>query len=525
MIRSALHIRLLLLLTLSISHNWLSAQIGVNELVEKIQQEEESIEVFELTDIYKENFDSYKTGDSIARLVSKQLKEKGIERGYLVNEVSRTRILNFTGDLVEALKTLDRIEEIVIQKNDEYLKGCYYSARGNVYFSMSLPLDARYNYIQAADAFASINDLAGLKSNIINIGNSYGGVDQYDSALYYYDSAYVIEKMGVMHNSKYLKANKARVYLSLDKNEEALLLYKEIYQEMDPNDHYSNILTKMNLGEAYLKVDSILQGKHYLLLALTEAEQTNLTPQLPSIYWSLGQAYHMNHQNDSAYHYIIQAYLLRTNLQEELISQETSKIALQHEIEQYEQEKKSNQLKLENEKQAQLILWISLIFSFTLVMSLLFLYFRIKGKNIVLAQQNLELTKNPKEKEREKTDKEEISDKEIELIEQLRTAFHQEKIYMNPELTLDSLAKHLNTNRSYLSEAINKNFELSYSNLINKVRIEAARTHLTSREFDNFSIEGIAKHVGYKSVSSFNSAFKKITGITPSYFRKSANLN
>ena len=38
-----------------------------------------------------------------------------------------------------------------------------------------------------------------------------------------------------------------------------------------------------------------------------------------------------------------------------------------------------------------------------------------------------------------------------------------------------------------------------------------------------FSIETIAKEAGFKTTSSFNSAFKKSTGITPSVFKYSVN--
>jgi YesN/AraC family two-component response regulator len=97
---------------------------------------------------------------------------------------------------------------------------------------------------------------------------------------------------------------------------------------------------------------------------------------------------------------------------------------------------------------------------------------------------------------------------------------YQKEVFVNPEITLDKLAKTLGTNRSYLSENINAHFNQSFRSLINKLRITKAREMLIDEKFAHYSIEGIAISVGYRNISSSNSIFKKETGITPSFFRK-----
>jgi AraC-like DNA-binding protein len=106
-----------------------------------------------------------------------------------------------------------------------------------------------------------------------------------------------------------------------------------------------------------------------------------------------------------------------------------------------------------------------------------------------------------------------------ELIIQIENLFDKDKIFMDPEITLDKISKLLNTNRSYLSETINQHYNKSFRTIINTYRINEARLLLVDEKFHHYSIEGIALTVGYKSISSFNSVFKKETGITPSYFR------
>ena len=115
-----------------------------------------------------------------------------------------------------------------------------------------------------------------------------------------------------------------------------------------------------------------------------------------------------------------------------------------------------------------------------------------------------------------------MSETDVVLIKKFEESVFEEKVCENNSLTLDIIAKRLNTNRSYLSGAINKKYGLNYSGFMNKFRVDAARLKLASRDFDKYSIEGIARNVGFNSTSTFNLSFKKITGLTPSYFRKEA---
>ena len=94
----------------------------------------------------------------------------------------------------------------------------------------------------------------------------------------------------------------------------------------------------------------------------------------------------------------------------------------------------------------------------------------------------------------------------------------KEEIFKQPDITLSKLAKKLKTNTTYLSSIINNRFEGSFKSVINHYRINEARRLLILPEYSNFSIEGIAEEVGYKSRSSFYHSFKKVTGLTPTQY-------
>ena len=102
------------------------------------------------------------------------------------------------------------------------------------------------------------------------------------------------------------------------------------------------------------------------------------------------------------------------------------------------------------------------------------------------------------------------------LLEKLRNHL-QVKPYLNPEFSLPDLAHKLNTSVHVLSQVINEGLGKSFFEMVAEYRIEEAK--LLLRERPNIKIEEIAEEVGYNSKSSFNTAFKKITSMTPSSFR------
>ena len=106
------------------------------------------------------------------------------------------------------------------------------------------------------------------------------------------------------------------------------------------------------------------------------------------------------------------------------------------------------------------------------------------------------------------------------LIEELEQLIN-DGIYRKNDLTLDSLSKKLKTNRTYLSESINKTYGKNFNSFLNEHRINEARHVLLNNDI-NYTIEAISQIVGFKSISVFNTAFKKQTGLTPSYFEKNA---
>ena len=103
---------------------------------------------------------------------------------------------------------------------------------------------------------------------------------------------------------------------------------------------------------------------------------------------------------------------------------------------------------------------------------------------------------------------------------QLQRIMEEQALYMNEALTLPLLAESLNLSPSHLSQVINQQFEKNFFDFINTYRVEEAKRRLRNPQFSHFSILAIGLDCGFRSKSSFNRAFKKFVGQTPSEFRK-----
>ena len=105
-----------------------------------------------------------------------------------------------------------------------------------------------------------------------------------------------------------------------------------------------------------------------------------------------------------------------------------------------------------------------------------------------------------------------------QLIWDLEDYFRREKPYLQVDFQLQDCCKMLNTNSKYLSQAVNEMYQVNFTSMINELRIREATVLLSSFQNKNYTIEAIAQQVGFNSKSAFNTAFKKYTGVTPSYY-------
>ena len=95
--------------------------------------------------------------------------------------------------------------------------------------------------------------------------------------------------------------------------------------------------------------------------------------------------------------------------------------------------------------------------------------------------------------------------------------------FLNPSLNLKELAKQIDLPPRELSGIINQGTEQSFFDFINSYRIQFAKDKIQHTKDDKMTILEVMYAAGFNSKSSFNTAFKKHTNLTPTQWKKSTN--
>tara|TARA_B110000090_G_C13385920_1_gene447711 strand:+ start:77 stop:1255 length:1179 start_codon:yes stop_codon:yes gene_type:complete len=124
----------------------------------------------------------------------------------------------------------------------------------------------------------------------------------------------------------------------------------------------------------------------------------------------------------------------------------------------------------------------------------------------------------------EESTKKSIDDQFVnpEMAAEVDAAMLKSKAYMEPDITLDTLAESLSIIPRDLSMLINRHFGINFYEFINKYRIEEAKKMLINPEYKNTTITDIYLAVGFNSKSVFYTFFKKFENVTPTQFRQSS---
>jgi len=124
-------------------------------------------------------------------------------------------------------------------------------------------------------------------------------------------------------------------------------------------------------------------------------------------------------------------------------------------------------------------------------------------------------TKENKEKYANKKIEQDVASEYVTKLEEL---MQKQAYYKDANLTLNKLSKPVGISPAVLSQLLNDNLDVSFSNYVNEFRISAAKARLLDEH--SITMDVLAEEVGFNSQSTFYSAFRKVTGTTPAKFRE-----
>lgn len=106
-----------------------------------------------------------------------------------------------------------------------------------------------------------------------------------------------------------------------------------------------------------------------------------------------------------------------------------------------------------------------------------------------------------------------------EMVQKITWLMEHEKLYQETELTLQQLAAKLQVPNYQVSQALNEGMSKSFYDLINGYRVEEAKRLLANPDNRNYTILSVGFEAGFNSKTTFNTVFKKFSGLTPTAYR------
>lgn len=110
-----------------------------------------------------------------------------------------------------------------------------------------------------------------------------------------------------------------------------------------------------------------------------------------------------------------------------------------------------------------------------------------------------------------------------DILTRIESVLEKEELILSNDFSLIRLADEVESNTSYVSQVINDEYHKNFNTLLGELRVRISCQRLCDPAYAHLTIEAVAESTGFKSRSNFVTVFKKVTGLTPSQYRKIAH--
>ncbi|MEI6883682.1 MAG: helix-turn-helix domain-containing protein [Bacteroidota bacterium] len=414
------------------------------------------------------------------------------------------------------------------------LAGFYYESSSGTYGMAA--------YEKAVSLFRRANFLKGEGYAFNLMGLTYFDRKDYQNALKYFRKSMAInllDTITVRSTYAFNLTNIGNVWQQLNRPDSARYYYTRSLKFLSGDQEYIPLsCTYLSLGQLNTTLKNYPQAIKFLNKGLSYSQLANFRAQWEDAYNLLSECYAASGDNAKALEYLKKRNAIRDSIVTEKAHQAVANMKIKYETE--KKDAKILSLNAESDWQEKKIkmavITILILISVAGVITYLtWLYYRKKlmpkVRTLNFIQEKISVEKEGDNRRLRALDK--VLPPELkpfpdvvpvetkmnhDLLFQLEEIFTKEKIYLDEHLTLAQAAHSLKTNTTYLSRLINEHYNINFSAFTNKYRIEEAKKMILDDNFNNLSIEGIAKNSGFRSKSTFNQVFKQSTGFTPSDF-------
>jgi AraC-like DNA-binding protein len=395
------------------------------------------------------------------------------------------------------------------------------------------------NFKESGEIFNSLQQKRSSAWTLGNIASVYKSQKDYPSAIVFYQKALQLQEESNDFKDKIAITlmNLGELNLEMKNLNDASSNFEKAYELFEQAENKEGMAKVIyNMGKLYTAGSLFQKATNAHLLSIDIAQKIGNQELLAANYFALAQVYRLMNQCQQAFQFNSLFLSTKDSIYNADFRNKLTEMQIQYETEKKDKEiellKKDSQIK-EVKQQRERVAFIAL--ALVLFSVLVFLYqFSLKIKAYkLLVKKNMEVI-NAENKLDEPVlliNTEISDDKNIEipgnenqsniLVNQLIALMKDEKIYIDKEASLNKISDILGTNRTYLSEAIHKYLNTNFNDFLNEYRIKKSCKLLIDSDYQNMTIEAIASMVGFSTKATFNNAFKKFTGVTPSYFKNS----
>jgi len=373
---------------------------------------------------------------------------------------------------------------------------------------------------KTASEYTSIGEVA------INLAECFRKIQKNDSASYYYH--YALDNQLLKNTNSTSKAiiNEGVNLFYMNNMSEAQALLKKGASLANlnlPSSQKYYILSQFYLGKIFLSSDKITAKSYFIKVDSLLLETNSVIPEVRETYEFFITEYRAN-ENYQEHLNTINKLLIFDSIAAVRKINTTDSLYAKFDTPSLIENKEYLIRKLENKSQSlgwKAFVLLLLTVSFSILFFLQFRKHKIYKKRFERIIGQIDNQQKP-EAPMTVSKKFIVDSPTVVVTLEKLEAFEAKNGFLKNSITITSLAKKLSTNTKYLSRVINIYKEKSFIQYINDLRIDyMVRELKTNTTLQRYTIASIAGEAGFNSAKSFSDAFKKKTGITPSYYIKS----